>query len=294
MLNGTKLAIQNGFKINPVVFRYSTSEYNFDRNDNTIYKGVKSVKGLGKESGDAIYKIRNNKYDTFSELLFDMVTNVKVNQGKIRTLVKLNYFIEFGKMRKLLKILDMFFGDKEGLMYKKNQYCKKTAKKDNLPFDEEIIKKYSKKETPKQYSLENFVGVIGELEKTIPDEGCTVKERAQWQIDFIGYVDIIDTSDPDKCVVISKSENQWNTIVDLYNLAKGTTVKFKLRNRNKIENFSAGDIMNVRSYEQKLRVTPRRDEKGDIIRNPRNGKPKYYDETDKLEWILNSYFMEVF
>lgn len=285
MLRGTSLAKKYGYKINPVQFRYSTSEYNFDRETKSIYKGIMSVKGLGKESGDELYSLRNNEYKCFSDLLMDIINNTSVNQGKVRKLVELDFFKEFGGAKKLIKIMDMFFGEKD-------QYKKKTAKKDDLPFDEALIRKYSTKETPKQYSGVDFVKIIGELEPTIPDESFELKQMVAWQIELLSYVDIICGNDNMRCVVVDKKENQWNTMVALYSLGSGMTQRFKLKRKDKRENFEIGDIMLIRNCEEKFRVVPRKDKDGEIIRKS-DGKPKFYDEIDKKEWVLMSYLMEV-
>jgi len=283
MINGTNLANYYGFTIDSILFRHSTSEYNFNKKTKTIYKGVKSIKGLGLNAGDELYNLRNNKYDSFTELLYDITKKTSLNKSKIDVLIKINYFKEFYKRDKLLKIAKIFYNNK--------QYDKKTAKKDNLLFDESIIKKYSKKETEKQYSGVDFIGVIKEVEKSIPNNESSVRDIIKWEFDFLGYITVIDGSDKYRTAVVGKKETQYNIFVDLYCLATGKTVTFKIRKQDYHKEIEVKDILKIKKYERKFKLSPRRGEDGEIIRK-KNGKPKYYDELDEKEWILNSYIIE--
>src|SRR5690606_8757700 len=70
--NGTELARQKGIEIKPIKFGKSLGEYTPNKKDNSIYKGLASVKYLNHKIADELMELSKNKYDTFTELLIDI------------------------------------------------------------------------------------------------------------------------------------------------------------------------------------------------------------------------------
>ena len=56
-------------KLNAIKFRYSSGEHTIDKNDNSIYKGIASIKYISENLANELYELRHNKYDTFMDLL---------------------------------------------------------------------------------------------------------------------------------------------------------------------------------------------------------------------------------
>ncbi|WP_219717749.1 hypothetical protein, partial [Clostridioides difficile] len=97
------------------------SEYFFNRDTNSIYKGIESIKFLNSDIGEYLYSLKDNKYDSFLELLIDLQGHI--NSKQLSILIKLDFFEEFGKSNKLLETYDIY----------NSIYSKKQFKRDNLP-----------------------------------------------------------------------------------------------------------------------------------------------------------------
>ena len=123
-----------------IKFRYAKAEYSFDKNTNTIYKGVSSIKFLNKNSANELYELRDNKYNSFVDLLYDIKEKTSVNSRQLDILIKLDYFSEFGEINKLLKITEIF-----ETLHDKSQFKKDKLSEFNLA--EEIVRKHSGSET---------------------------------------------------------------------------------------------------------------------------------------------------
>jgi DNA polymerase III subunit alpha len=73
-----------GIEIKPIKFRYSRAGYMFDKETNSIYQGVEPIKYLNSNVAEGLYELRNNKYDSFTDLLIDIKEGIKTfDVGKI-------------------------------------------------------------------------------------------------------------------------------------------------------------------------------------------------------------------
>ena len=116
-------------------FRFSRSEYFLDRESNSIYKGIKSIKNLNKNAGELLYSLKDNNYNSFIELLVDI--DKKINSKQMTILISLDFFSEFGGVQKLLKVYEFY----------QTFYGKKQLSKDKYPSLNKIFSKYAERET---------------------------------------------------------------------------------------------------------------------------------------------------
>ena len=66
-------------------FRYSKGEYFMDKETNSIYKGLSSIKFISKNAGEILYNLKDNQYDSFIDLLIDIGN--KINSKNINILI---------------------------------------------------------------------------------------------------------------------------------------------------------------------------------------------------------------
>ena len=94
-------------------------------------------------------------YDTFVDLLIDITQNTSVNIGKLKKLIELDFFEEFGKAKKLYIIAELY----ELWKSKKTAKFYNKAKREEvqLPFKESLIEKYSEKKTECQIFWSGFL-----------------------------------------------------------------------------------------------------------------------------------------
>lgn len=234
--------------LNNPIFRHSKGGYSFNKNLKQITKGIGSIKNINSKTGDELYELRDNKYNSFIDLCLDIKEKTSCNSKQFTILIELDYFREFGKSKKLIQLVNMFF-----------EYVnKKTAKKDSLPFDIELIRKYSEKETEKQFSKVDYISIIRELEKTIPNDDFSIKQKIEWQLEYIGSISIIDESRDRREVIVLNLDTKYSPKATLYciNNGKSQVVKFKRKPRRRqpdmiyfedkpVEN---GDVIYVKKF----------------------------------------------
>ena len=261
---GTELAKQLQIPIHSIKFRHSTAKYSCD--ENGIYKGIASVKFLNNDAANDLYTIRDEKFYTFIDLLA-RIKDLRVDSRKLEILIKLDFFSEFGGINYLLACNSLF--DK---YYGKKQMKKEKLYEEGLDFD--VIRKYAGKETPKMFSNLDSVGLINELISTIPNEKTTLKTIIAYQIENLGYVDVVDKKYAGYCVVTDLNVD-YSPKLKLYALANGNTIPVKI-DKKIFKN-------------QPLR-------RGDIIKVIRqNKKPKMkkvegkWIETEEKEWWITEY-----
>lgn len=227
-------------KISSPKFRYSFGEYSCDKNTNTIYKGISSIKGLSKTIGDKLYELKDNSYSTFLDLLIDCKEQ-KIGISDLTILAKLDYFSEFGTIGKILKFLEIY----------NKLYGKKIIKKDqNYPVKKLYLKEFCAKETEKQYTGFNSEDCLRDLFPKIPNEDIPIIEKLNYQLQYFGYVEIVDSTIKNSIWFVTDIvERGKNKIVGLYKVCSGEKKKVKLRNTIFNENpFKEGSLINVYSF----------------------------------------------
>ena len=261
---GTELAKQLQIPIHSIKFRHSTAKYSCD--ENGIYKGIASVKFLNDDAANDLYAIRDEKFDTFIDLLV-RIKDLRVDSRKLDILIKLDFFSEFGGINYLLVCNSLF--DK---YYGKKQMKKEKLYEEGLDFD--VIRKYAGKETPKMFSNLDSVGLINELISTIPNEKTTLRTIIAYQIENLGYVDVVDKKYAGYCVVTDLNVD-YSPKLKLYALANGNTIPVKIDKKTfKNQPLRRGDIIKVTRQNKKPKM--------------RKVEGKWI-ETEEKEWWVTEY-----
>ena len=104
--NGAILAREYGISIVPPKYGISRSAYAFDRESNTIAKGLASLKHMSYKTANALYRLSHaNHYDYFIDLLNDLISVVGLDTRQLSTLIHIDFFSEFGNQRELDNIV---------------------------------------------------------------------------------------------------------------------------------------------------------------------------------------------
>ena len=243
-----------GIELKPIKFRYSQGQYSLSRSDNSIYKGIASISYMGEDVANEINTLKDNDYDTFIDLLYDIDTKTSLDSRQIRILIELDFFSEFGDTNYLLKCKEVF-----------DTYCdNKQIKKQKLAEDgisEELVRPYAEKETEKMFSNINMRGFIVAYCKTLQVPKRTMRQRIESQIENLGYVDIVGEEYSGMAVVVDL-DTKYSPRVKLYSLKNGTTIDCKIDkktfNKNKLK---LGDT--IRIIKSPLKHKNRKNENGD-------------------------------
>lgn len=168
-----------GISLKPIKFGKSGSGYTMDRETNSIYRGVSSVKYLNSSVADELLEVSKNDYDTFIDLLYDIHEKTSINSRQLEILTKLNFFSCFGNNKKLLSEIEIFNNISK---------CKIISKKkaEQFGISEYLMKKYSERETQSQYRGIDTFGLINELCARLDDEHIGVVEQVKADVEYLG------------------------------------------------------------------------------------------------------------
>lgn len=224
-----------GILIKPIKFRHSKDLYSLDKENNVIYKGVASIKYLNAKVSKSMYEMREQKFDTFVDFL-------KINpcdKKQTEILVKLGFFSEFGKSKKLLDEYNIF----------NTYYNKKQIKKDKIDFDENIILKYVTV-TDKMYKITDGDSLIKELCSVIKDKEISLAERFSAEKEYLGYIDYKNPAISEGIYYVMEMKfykNKCKPYVTLYHLKTGETIKTKVVSEKEYSMipFKENNILNV-------------------------------------------------
>ena len=106
---GRAMAKVRGIRMTKPKFRQDNRTFCIDPVEHTISDALSSIKGVGLKDAEALWNLKDREYGTFVELLRDMTLYPgALNTAVIEKLIKLDYFREFGAIRRLLWLYDEF------------------------------------------------------------------------------------------------------------------------------------------------------------------------------------------
>ena len=194
-----------GITLHPIKFGKSSSQYTIDKKNNAIYKGIESIKFCNATIADELLELSRHHHTNFIELLDDIDVYTSVNSRQLKILTGLNFFSDFGNNQYLLRIIDLYYGIKvkpEGAKSPKTvlpsiRNCSQ-IKKDKLDdyarygLSTIAVEKYAGKQTAKQYSQIDNVGLLNELCKLIPNKPMSMRDYIKFEKENLDYVTYIN------------------------------------------------------------------------------------------------------
>lgn len=188
----TNYARKVGITIKDIKFGHSKADYSMEKETNSIYKGIASIKYMSADVANKLYDLAHTqKFDSFIDLL-------RVFPGdsrQLEILIKLNYFSQFAPIGKLLNIVEIYnkFGTRKTL---------KESDVLSLPTPvQEIVAKYTVK--PKtQYKITDNDGMLRELAELAGERPITMMMRLEWEKEFLGYCASTDPSQQGSWLVL--------------------------------------------------------------------------------------------
>ena len=248
----TKELKSYGISLEKPSFRYSIDKYFMDKENNKIYKGTEAIKFLNKDCSLYLYSLRENKYETFVDLLAE-ITDAKdennrsyVNSRQIDILIKSQYFQEFGNNKKLLTIYNYF-----KVLYGRKVLSKDKAQELNLP--SYIFEQDGVTQTEKQYKFENICDILKLIEHNTPNESFGIKEQVEFENDALGYINMTYDVDKRVCYVLD-IDTKYTPKVTLYCLRNGKTVLCKVNKALfKKQPLKVGMIIRASRFEERYK-----------------------------------------
>ena len=257
----TNYARKVGITIKDIKFGHSKADYNMEKETNSIYKGIASIKYMSADVANKLYDLAHTqKFDSFIDLL-------RVFPGdsrQLEILIKLNYFSQFGSIGKLLNIVELYnkFGTRKTL---------KESDVLSLPTPvQEVIAKYTVK--PKtQYKITDNDGMLRELAELVGERPITMMMRLEWEKEFLGYCASTDQSQQGSWLVLD-IDTKYSPKLSIYAIWSGEQRIVKVSKRD----FQSNPLV-----------------KGDTIRLTIEQRPKtklvdgqwVKDESVKEDWL---------
>ena len=220
--NLTKELEYFGIKLYNPKFRYSKATYHPDKESNSIYKGLASIKYMNEKVADELYNLKDCVFDDFIDVLETIHKCTSINSRQLDILIKLDFFSEFGKSQKLLDITAAY----------DEIYSKKQFKKDKLPLglSKEIVSIYAAKETVKMFMQVETRLLLKKIIQAIPNKSISMESIFANHLEFVGYCSYTDESyDERVCVISDLKTNKWGTaFATLYKLKDGKSMTLKV------------------------------------------------------------------
>lgn len=276
-----------GIKIGELKWGRNNTQFTADKENQCINPSLSAIKGMGKNCAKELYDLYlGGHYDNFFDLLVDIKSKTSLDSSMLKTLISLDYFDCFGKSQKLINITEVF-----DVFYKKDKgeiVPKKTFKKDTLPLelDENIFRKYSAKETEKQFSKVDVKSLCKDFMSNIANKDIPLSERLKVEKEAFEYVKYQNPKLDKRCVLITDINDKYSPVVTTYSLNSGVSVKCKISKRVWANNpLKVNDIIYIsdmcRKYAQR-KVGETTDKKGKV-------KPIFEEDKTTMNWWINAY-----
>ena len=273
----TQYAKKRGINIKAPKFGHSQNIYVCDKETNTIYKGLDSIKSMQTIAADIMNEIYAQEPKDFIDVLF-LCESVKIDGKRINSksmdiLVDIGFFSEYGNINTLKRI-----------RYWYDKFAKrKTIKKDDCEdWLIDIIRPNAGKETEKQFSDINKPQLLRDIDKVLPPQDDNIQLLIKKQIELLGYVDVGNHQvDMDEYIVQKVHKDKWGRIwLDLFHLSSNQSFEYKCEAKwyNRLPCIQ-NDL---------LKVAFRSKEKVKLVGEDANGK-KQWMKTGEFENIVNCY-----
>ncbi len=238
IISGTELAKEYKIIITPPRFGQSAGRYMPHRESNTISKGIATVKYMNNAVGDELYEMSQKGYYNFLDILYD-AKNTSINIRQLFILVKIGYFSEYGNMRELTKMIELFD-------YFKNGEVSSIKSEDiDKAWWGDIAKKYSSNigkhgNTLKSYKVFDSKSMLQEIWDSVLHMGLqdlNDKLKMEAQRDYLGYVDLTTNKEEDrrkllieKVIPLKKAgEEPWGYAVFTRSIGSGKAARLTVR-----------------------------------------------------------------
>ena len=242
-----------GIHLENIKFGKSKSEYTFDKNTNTIYKSISSIKYCNEVIANELYELgKNNTYKNFVDVIKDIKTKTSVNSRQLQILTILNFFSDYGSNKKLLQIIEMFekFYDRKQI---------KKADVEVLGIDLNEFEGCYDNETQKMYKELHMDRYVEKMSKKIEDKPLSIKEQIKYEQEYLEYIIYSNPKAPKNMFYVVEAKfykDKTKPYLNLYNLRTGDTLKTKITSgKSFVERpFQTGNVINVTEFREKNKM----------------------------------------
>lgn len=219
-----KQEMERVFHIKEGLYKWRTDNRKFqaDSPHGQMIPALTSIKGISYKCSESLYRLSQRELNCdFIDLLQIMEKTPNINKGQVETLIKINYFEEFGNIAQLLALKAAY----EEL--NRSQF-KKEANKD-------LIEKYgtiitdNAEETVATYRNFDKEKALKEYMKTIANLKTSLVDKINYEYEIFGYIRSKFDCSEQYAYVLDVNKKYKNKVVKLHRLKTGEeeTVKIK-------------------------------------------------------------------
>ena len=268
-----------GYKLGDYEFGTDNRKVNINEENKIIYPNLSSIKGFGEGVAETLYRLGNEKYNTFVDVITALLSN-SISKPIINKLIRINYFKKYGDINTLLSTMSYY-----DLLYGIKQISKEKAEKNNLPLA--VLREYGH-ETEKQFNKIDSAGLLNYLISQISFRELTLKETLDNQREILGIVNIVVSTINKRIYYVSELDIKKSIVnISLYEIYSGKTRTVKMwTSAYNRDPFGEGSILYITSIEKKNKKEPT----GEI--NLKTGKKIYKEVPDKFEYWLGKFVVK--
>ena len=215
---------------------------------------------MNQKVSEQLFLIGKQQYDNFFEVLRSIKNKTSVNARQLDLLIKLNFFKEFGNIKKLMKYVELFDMFKQGDIsvinrekINSNTIWKVVTRIAEVDND---IEKVNIKKTKANGCVEIFKE-LSELLDCMDIKEFSFKDRIAWQKEFLGYINLTTGLDEDRKklfitsmrpIIAKKGRSAgkaWCRIITTHSLGRGIDGEWWVLEGTyqKYYRFNEGDII---------------------------------------------------
>lgn len=255
-MNALKEEAESYFKIKFPPFRFGQDnrQIKADESNNSILNSIASIKGFNNSVGATLYSCSKQNFTSFIDVLH-WLDKHSIKAAKVKPLITINYFQDFGNENELLMLLDFwdFMKQGEAKSIKKEKITSPVIK---MIFDKNCSSIKKDGSDASSYKIDGAaMQCLYDLEQYIkkhPIKPPTMKERLKYSTEVLGYADVVTGKEEDRrrllitdvTSVSDSSGNVWAYRIGTRSLGSGKTARLTVKKdifeKNKI---IEGDII---------------------------------------------------
>ena len=258
-----------GIRVGAYKFGLDNRKFSIDKTARCINPSLVSIKNFSVTIANILYELGNKEFEDFGSLLIALKEN-GIADNRIKDLINIEYFSDFGNIKYLLNYLNIFLQ-----LYKNKKFITQLKKEKafELSFDFDMIRKHCQSETVKTFMRIDAKAIIDVMAKNYSEQ-VSLKEQLLARYDVLGYMDIIDKKYAGYCFTEDINVD-YSPKITLYALANGNTIPVKISKKVYKQNpIKRGDIVKVISQYKKPKMKKVDGE---------------WQETDEQEWWISEY-----
>ena len=230
-----------GIKFPPFRFGQDNRTIKADVENNLILNSLSSIKGYSMGVGSTLYKCSQNNFTSFIDVLAWLDKNA-IKASKVRPLILIDYFQQYGNINELLYMLDVWelFKQGDARAINKDKVTSAVLKSILEEHCKSRNKNGSESASYKIESTEQAFECLYALEQYIherPMKAPPMRIRIQYSMDVLGYADVVTGKEEDRrrllitdVAPLSDANGKiWSYRIGTKSLGSGKTARLTIR-----------------------------------------------------------------